>query len=105
RQRLAEVVLGARGETVPAVAQIVEAGGAREDLAFRLLARSEPPGHRLLEPEGQPHLLQLSEELVRGRSPHDHGTEPPRHGVVEKRRAVLAGPSVPQEVTANELLG
>ncbi len=105
RQRLAEVVLGAGGEAVPAVAQIVEAGGASEDLAFRLLSRSEPSGHLLLEPEGQPHLLQLPKEFVRGRDPHDHGTEPPGQVVAEERRAVLAAPPVPQEVPADELLG
>src|SRR4029077_4953437 len=104
RQGHAEVVLGGGGEAVPAVTQVVEVGGAREDLAFGLLLRSKALAHLLLQPDRQAYLLQLPEELVRGRDTQDGGEEPGPHIVAEQGGPTLATRRVPEEVTADELL-
>ena len=104
RQGLAEVVLGGGGQAVAAVAHVVEAGGAREDLALGLLLRSVAPAHLLLEPQRQAHLLQLSEQLVRGRHTDDGGENPLGPAVVEEGVSLLLTRPRPQEVGAHELL-
>ena len=104
RQGLAEVVLRAGGKTVATVPQVVEVGGAGEDLALRPLLRSVAPAHLLLEPESEADFLELPQELVRGRAAQDRGEKPRRHTVAEEGGAVLVAHTVPEEVTANELL-
>ena len=105
RQGLAEVVLGRGREAVTAVAQVDEAGVAREDLALGLLLRSVPSAHLLLEPERQAHLLHLPEELVHGGGSQNRREEPGRgEAGVEERIPVGAARQVLQEVAADELL-
>ena len=104
RERLAEVVLAARGEAVAAVAQVDEAGVACEDLALGALRRAVAPPHLLLEPEGQAHLLQLPQELVGAGYAQDRGEESRRQAAANQHVGTLAAGQIVEEVAADELL-
>ena len=60
--------------------------------------------HLLLEPDRQADLFQLPEELVRGGDTQDRGEQPRAHVGAKQSGATLATRTVPEEVTADELL-
>ena len=104
-ERLVEVVLGGGAEAVAAAAHVDEARVASEDLALGLLARSVLPEHRFLEPERQPQLFHLAQQLVGGGGAQ-HGRHEPRQrqAADEQGIVVTARRQVPQEIDPHELL-
>jgi hypothetical protein len=105
RQVAAEIIFGRGGVAVTAAAEIDEAGIPREDLAFGRELGAEAPAEILLQPEGQPHLLHLAQQLVGGVRPERQGHQPRRpEALVEDRVVVGAAGELGQEIDPHQLL-